>query len=263
MQTPGVEPMRRRDLAWHGLQYGARVVIAILVLCACAAPAEEEFIPTRTRKPTAIPTRTEIPELFIAAARPTVAPAPKATVTPALGCQPPALSAGMHISASGSYTETEDSAAGPMVCRIQRDSCAFRRLVGNLDPEILFSRHKPPPYDAEDTLIHPAMLLPLTRLKELVKAEWGGQVKLLVTAAYDSSLQEHDLAQSDNSRKYSLHFEGRSIDLVTYPADSTRHARLCALARCAGFDWVNNEGDHCHASVQATSLCEQCSGATP
>jgi hypothetical protein len=254
--------MKRKDL-WHNIKHGAGVILALLVLCACAAPAEQEIIPTRTRKPGAIPTPTEIPALFIAAARPTVAPMSEVAVTPALGCQPETISAGMHLSASGSYTETEDSAAGPMICRIQRGSCAFRRLVGNLDPEILFSRHKPPPFDAEDTLIHPAMLLPLTRLKELVEAEWGGQVMLLVTAAYDSSLQEHDLAQSDNSRKYSLHFEGRSIDLVTYPVDSARHARLCALAHCAGFDWVNNEGDHCHASVQATSLCLQCSGESP
>lgn len=174
---------------------------------------------------------------------------------------PAELGWGQHISASGSYTETETAAAGPMACRIARDSCAYRRLIGNMDPEILFSRHKPPPYDVEDTLIHPAMLLPLTNLRDLVKTEWGGKTRVLVTAAYDSQ-GEHDLAQTDNSRKYALHFEGRSIDMVTYPVDQARYGKLCALAHCAGFDWVHNEGDHCHASIKAASLCLACSGST-
>ena len=147
-----------------------------------------------------------------------------------------------------------------MLCRIERGSCAFRHLIGNLDPGVLFHLHKPPPYDTEDMLMHPAMLLPLTRLKEMVETDWGGEVKLMITAAYDSLL-EHDLAQADDSRKYSQHFEGRSLDLVTYPADRSRYARLCALAHCAGFDFAQNEGDHCHVSIKAASLCTICSGS--
>jgi len=235
----------------------------VLVLCclvACAAPVEEEAEATPTRRARSSGTATPIPALIVNAA--SASPVPPALAPAAGACALKALSPGLHISASGSYTLTETAAAGPMLCRIQRDSCAYRRLIGNMDAEILFYRHKPPPFDAEDTLMHPAMLLPLTRLKEKVQAEWGGAVKLFVTAAYDSLL-EHDLAQSDASRKYSLHFEGRSIDLVTYPVEPARYARLCALAHCAGFDFVHNESDHCHASIRAESLCSACSGAKP
>jgi hypothetical protein len=148
---------------------------------------------------------------------------------------------GQHLSASGSYTQTETQAAGAMSCRIQRDSCAYRFLVGNLDPSIVFKREEEAPYD----------------LNELVGAEWGGALQLRITDAYDSLL-EHDLAQTDESRKYSLHFEGRSIDLTTWPIQPARYGRLCTLALCAGFDWVHHEGDHCHASIQAESLCSRC-----
>ena len=64
-----------------------------------------------------------------------------------------------------------------MICRIQRDSCAYKNLVIDRDPDIVFSQHKPPPLTDEDAMIHPAMLLPLTRLSGLVKAEWGDTVQ--------------------------------------------------------------------------------------
>lgn len=185
-----------------------------------------------------------------------------ATATPAPKCGVTELLSGQTISSSCSYTQTETQAAGPMICRIQRDSCAYKNLVTDRDPDIVFSQHKPPPLTDEDAMIHPAMLLPLTRLSALVRAEWGSDVKLMVTAAYDSIL-EHDPLQPDPTRKYSLHFEGRSIDLVTYPADPTKFARLCALALTAGFDWVHNEVDHCHASINSSSLCTICSPTVP
>jgi hypothetical protein len=99
----------------------------------------------------------------------------------------------------------------------------------------------------------------VTRLAGLVAAEWGGERQIMVTDAYDSLL-EHDLAQNDAARKHSLHFEGRSIDLILLPLGLERLGRLCALAHQAGFAWVHNEGDHCHASVRADSLCSVCSG---
>jgi len=189
-------------------------------------------------------------------------PAEPATPTPAPKCGVAELLSGQTISSSCSYTQTETEAAGPMMCRIQRNSCAYQNLVTDRDPEIVFSQHKPPPLTDEDAMMHPAMLLPLTRLSVLVKAEWGSDVKLMVTAAYDSIL-EHDPLQPDPARKYSLHFEGRSIDLVTYPTDPAQLPRLCALALTAGFDWVHNEGDHCHASIHSSSLCNICSGSAP
>jgi len=189
-------------------------------------------------------------------------PAEAATATPAPKCGVTELLSGQTISSSCSYTQTETEAAGPMMCRIQRNSCAYKYLVTDRDPDIVFGQHKPPPLTDEDAMMHPAMLLPLTRLSALVKAEWGNDVKLMVTAAYDSIL-EHDPLQTDPTRKYSLHFEGRSLDLVTYPTDPAKFARLCALALTAGFDWVHNETDHCHASINSSSLCTICSGTAP
>jgi hypothetical protein len=167
------------------------------------------------------------------------------------------LGLGLHLSASGSYTQTQTEAAGGMVCRIERDSCPYYYLVGDLNPLIVFKREEEPPYDEEDILMHPNMVLPLSRLSDLVLAEWGGEVRLRVTDAYDSLL-EHDLGQADETRKNSLHFEGRAVDLTTWPIDRTRYERLCTLAHCAGFAWVHNEGDHCHAAIEAESLCLRC-----
>jgi hypothetical protein len=144
-----------------------------------------------------------------------------------------------------------------MVCRIERDSCAYQRMVGNLEPTIVFKQEEVWPYSSEDVVMHPAMLQPLSRLNQLVLAEWDNSIQLRVTDAYDSLL-EHDPDQTDPDRKYSLHFEGRAIDLTTWPVDPILYGRLCALAHCAGFDWVHNEGTHCHASIKARSLCLQC-----
>lgn len=220
------------------------VVVVVLMLSSSCTAARAELLPTPT------PSSTH-------AARPTPAPTTTPTATPEPICPLPDLAPGQHISASGSYTQTETEAAGPMICRIQPGSCAHRSMVGNLDPSIVFKREEEPPYDREDILMHPDMVFPLYQLKELVEAEWGGAVRLRVTDAYDSLL-EHDLAQMDETRKVSLHFEGRSIDLTTWPLEPARYGRLCALAHCAGFDWVHHEGDHCHASIQAESLCLRC-----
>jgi hypothetical protein len=218
-------------------------IFLVMLLAACARAQAQAPVPTATPSPTTQPTRL-----------PTVAP----TATPQPLCPLPDLLQGQHISATGSYTQTETQAAGPMLCRIQRNSCAYRYMVGNLDPSIVFKREEEPPYDGEDILMHPDMIMPLYRLNELVQAEWNGAIQLRITDAYDSLL-EHDPAQNDDTRKYSLHFEGRSIDLTTWPIEPGLYGRLCALAVCAGFDWVHNEGDHCHASIEAESLCLRCS----
>lgn len=222
------------------------------MLAACASPEPVKVVVRISPPPPHVLTTITV--------RPTGVGSP--TATPAPKCGLTELLPGQTISSSCSYTQTETEAAGPMLCRIQRASCAYKNMVVDRDPNIVFSQHKPPPLTDEDAMMHPAMLLPLTRLSDLVNAEWGGEVKLVVTAAYDS-IMEHDLMQNDPERKYSLHFEGRSIDLVPYPADDAKMARLCALALTAGFDWIHNEVSHCHASINATSLCAICSGAAP
>lgn len=199
----------------------------------------------------------------------TPGPIPTATTTPSIesvltsaqqadtGCAVPPLLVGQHISVSGSYTETQTEAAGAMMCQIERNTCAYYHLVGNLNSSLIFKNEEEPPYDGEDILMHPAMLLPLSRLAELVNAEWQGQYKLRITDAYDSLL-EHDLNQSDENRRISLHFEGRALDITTWPIAPEHFSRLCALAHCAGFDWVHYESDHCHVAVKAESLCLKC-----
>lgn len=230
----------------------AAVWLALGVLSACT-PATRLEVAVKISPPAvaALATATVPPR-----------PAGTATATPAPKCGLTELLSGQTISSSCSFTQTETEAAGPMICRIQRNSCAFKNLITDRDPDIVFSQHKPQPLTDEDATMHPAMLLPLTRLSGLVRAEWGSDVKLMVTAAYDSTL-EHDPLQTDPTRKYSLHFEGRSIDLVTYPSDPAKLPKLCALALTAGFDWVHNEDDHCHASVNTSSLCSLCSGSAP
>lgn len=231
-------------------------LVALLFLINACASTQAKTLPPATAtprpKPLLLPAALVIPTAAELRPSPTV-PVPAEP----MACPRPNLDSGQHISLSGSYTETQTSAAGPMVCRIAPGSCGYPYLVGDLNPNIVYKREEQPPFDQEDILMHPAMILPLSRLSNLVLEEWGGEVRLRVTDAYDSLL-EHDLAQLDESRKISLHFEGRAIDLTTLPVDRTRYGRLCALAHCAGFDWVMNEGDHCHAAVKADSLCARC-----
>ncbi|MCL4298061.1 MAG: hypothetical protein KJ077_20125 [Anaerolineae bacterium] len=222
------------------------VLVMTLGLNACVA-AKAKTLSTPTLTPTLRATVTTIP-----------LPTPTPTLAvPASACPLPDLPEGLHLSASGSYTQTEVEAAGPMLCRIERNTCPFYQLVGNLDSTIVFKHEEEPPFDEEDILVHPAALLPLSRLNELVQTEWNRAYHLRLTDAYDSLL-EHDLGQTDLTRKYSLHFEGRALDLTTWPIDPSRYGRLCALAHCAGFAWVHHEGDHCHVAVNAPSLCLRC-----
>ncbi|MCB0181918.1 MAG: hypothetical protein KDI62_27055 [Anaerolineae bacterium] len=48
------------------------------------------------------------------------------------------------------------------------------------------------------------------------------------------------------------------MDLTLWSRQPAMYGRLYALAYYAGFDWVYNEGDHCHAATKAESLCTQC-----
>ena len=224
-----------------------------LALTACAGQAARAG-PTPTRQPPATPTAN------ISVGGLAFTPTPGASPTPFTW--PEVLLLGEHLSSSGSYTQTETAAAGPMQCRIERDSCAFRQLVSNLDPAVLFSEGEEAPFGAEDRMMHPGMVLPLSNLAGLVAAEWGAGTQVMVTEAYDSLLDHHNFQPNPNLR-YSLHFEGRSVDLITWPPDEGRNGRMCALALAAGFDWAHNEGDHCHASISADSLCSICSGAAP
>lgn len=225
-------------------------MLAVSAACSEASPPPPP-LPTLAQ-----PSPTAEVQVAVVGTGPTTTPAPSG---PAI---PEEVLPGEHVSASGSLTETETQAAGPMLCQIQRDSCAFQHLIIDQDPNVVFSNAQPPPYGQENRMMHPAMQLPLARLAALVKSEWSGSVQLLVTAAYDSQFN-HDLEEPVAQLRYSLHYEGRSIDLVPLPVNPARIARLCALALHAGYDWVHNEINHCHASIRATSLCTVCSALAP
>jgi hypothetical protein len=219
-------------------------LLSLAVLAGCG-PADSGAAPG-----TAAPRMTPTPDVLVqvlATPQPSGMPAPSPTPLAELGT-------GQHISARGSYTDTETLAAGPMYCRIARDTPPFRHLVSFSGPGVLFSGSEPPPGSDEDRLMHPSAVGPLARLAELASAEWGEAEALMVTEAYDSNM-DHDIAQARDDLKYSLHFEGRSLDVVPWPPNGARLARLCALAHAAGFDWVHNEEDHCHVSVEAPTLC--------
>lgn len=227
------------------------LLLLLIILTACGEPR----LGPRTPTPEPSPSSTRPPPLVSAPLQ--VTRPPEAMPTVAGGCPVSVMLPWQHISASGSYTQTQTEAAGSMRCRVARNSCAYDLMIGNHSPTIVFKGEEEPPYNDEDFRMHPAMLLPLTRLDALVQAEWGGTYWLRVTDAYDSLL-EHDLTQSDPERKNSLHFEGRAIDLTLWPIDQSQYGRLCALAHCAGFDWVHHEVDHCHAAIAADSLCSRC-----
>lgn len=229
------------------------VVAGLALLAACGSPGKRAApLPLVRDTPTAsVVVGVTGRGLNVASA--TQAPTEQTTIFPE------ELLVGQRIAGDGTYDKTETEGAGPMVCRIERDSCAFAQLARYPSSDILFSNSEASPYDDEDALMHPDMVLPLQRLAALVEAEWGGEVKVMVTETYDSLL-EHDAAQPDAARKYSLHFEGRSIDFIPWPAELRYMSRLCALAYHAGFDWVHNEENHCHASIRADSLCDICSG---
>jgi Hedgehog amino-terminal signalling domain len=223
------------------------LTLALTTLTACA-PDPLGDLPTERATPT--------PQVVVAlvSAVPSLTPLPTLNLTPVL-TPPHELGAGQHLSSAGSYAATETEAAGPMVCQIQRGSAAFQHLANDFDPRLLFSGGDPASFPDENHMINAAILVPLDTLIGLVGTEWGGKTQIMVTAAYDS-VGKHDLAQPAASRKYSLHFEGRSVDLIPWPPDLAQIARLCALAHIAGFDWVHNEEDHCHASVNTQSLCD-------
>lgn len=99
-------------------------------------------------------------------------------------------------------------------------------------------------HDTDDTeddhLMHRAMEEPLRRLIELVHRE-GGVLKV----------QDAYRAEGVHAR-YSLHKQGRAVDLT---CDELGLEKLAKLCWAAGFDWVYNEnpkrgGAHVHASVR-------------
>jgi len=122
------------------------VGLAAAVLAACAGPSALPPLPTAIR-----PTETSESQVSVLGITPTATGLPGPVTLPAEVPQ------GATLSASGSITETETEAAGPMACQIQRNSCAFSHLVGDLDPNLLYSEGETPPYGDNDADLFAAL----------------------------------------------------------------------------------------------------------
>jgi hypothetical protein len=130
--------------------------------------------------------------------------------------------------------QSEASAVGSFRGQVPRDSL---KLVKNLNADIVFANDEG---DDDDRYMTPRLKEKTDLLAGLVMQEWPG-VRLRVTDAWDEGA-----GHSSTSR----HYEGRAVDLTTYPKDRSKLGRLCGLAVQAGYDWVFYENDqHIHASV--------------
>jgi len=157
--------------------------------------------------------------------------------------------------------QKEIDVSDKMQCAIPRDSCEFGFLAGNLDPALMFLDDEPPPLNDEDHLMHPALLRPLARLRDLVAETLPGNFTLMIVDAYDSTgTATGDGLETIN--KYGLQYEGRAVEFRTVPVSATLTGALCWLALESKFDYAENRGDKCYASLRAPSLCRICSNAS-
>lgn len=161
-----------------------------------------------------------------------------------------AFGAGLHagdpprvLPPGGIYppNKAEAEVVGEATTKIKRDTSEFGNLVETRNHKIVFKDEEK---DGSDRMTTKKAKEKLDRLADLVEKEWGGQVKLRVTEAWDDR---------DEHSKKSTHYEGRGVDITTSDQDKSKLDRLAGLAIEAGFEWVQNEnpvgGEHVHASV--------------
>ena len=113
-----------------------------------------------------------------------------------------------------------------------------------------FKDEEPAPYLGDDHLVDPALLEPISRLKDLiVTAQQQSRIpteQYVISDAFDEQ-NEHDTLVKDVFNSVIPTSRGRGVD-ISIPVDSI--PRLSGLALLAGFDWVNNESNlnHFHVS---------------
>jgi len=133
---------------------------------------------------------------------------------------------------------SEVGICGAISKRIRRTDPEFAGLVSNGNSDIVFKDEE---RTGADRMMSARLKAGLDALAELVAAEWPG-VRLRVTEAWD---------ESDEHAGLSLHYEGRSADITTFPVDGNKLGRLGRLAVNAGLDWVCFEdSSHVHVSAR-------------
>lgn len=134
---------------------------------------------------------------------------------------------------------SEEEAIGSVTRRISRRRPEFRQLIRNDSSNIVFKDEE---LTGADRMMTRRLAERLNRLAKLVEREWGKDVMLRVTDAWDE--------QGEHGPE-SAHYEGRAADLTLSDLDSTKLGRLGHLAVQAGFDWVYFEDRaHIHVSVK-------------
>lgn len=134
---------------------------------------------------------------------------------------------------------SEEDAIGAVTMRISRRRSEFRRLMRNDSSDIVFKDEEA---TGADRLMTRRLSQRLARLAQLVEREWGKDIQLRVTDAWDE--------QGEHGPE-SAHYEGRAADLTLSDLDATKLGRLGYLAVQAGFDWVYFEDRaHLHVSVR-------------
>lgn len=134
---------------------------------------------------------------------------------------------------------SEEDAIGAVTKRISRRRPEFRQLTRNDNSDIVFKDEEA---TGADRMMTRRLAERLNRLAKLVEAEWGKDVQLRVTDAWDE--------QGEHGPE-SAHYEGRAADLTLSDLDATKLGRLGYLAVQAGFDWVFFEDRaHLHVSVR-------------
>ncbi|WAC02650.1 D-alanyl-D-alanine carboxypeptidase family protein [Lacinutrix neustonica] len=147
---------------------------------------------------------------------------------------PETLNLGEHLP-----KEKELDVVGRISGKILRGTPEFDALVKNDNAKIIFKDEEG---TGADRYMTSKMSEKLNAPADLVIQEWGPEIKLRLTEAWDEN-NEHATS--------SVHYEGRGADLTTSDRDGNKLGRLAGLAVLAGFDWVLYEDKyHVHVSMK-------------